>query len=135
MNARIDQENVLATSIERLQEVNRSIAELTVEKEQLTAAIIGAFEHDKEGQRTYEYGIYKVTCKTPYIYSLDSKAYQAGDVYLPSEFDPIKEVTKFEVDKKLFDQYYTTAPASVRDSLSTLVTVKPGKPSVSIGVK
>ena len=129
-----EQQQLLETSIERLQQVNYDIAKLTVEKEQLTKDIIAALGHQKEGERTYDVGIYKVKAKTPYIYSLDTKLYKAGEVYLPSEFDPVKQSTAYTVDKKLFDRYYSTSPADVREALIQLITIKPGKASVSVGV-
>ncbi len=129
------QQQVLETSLERLQAINVDIAKLSVEKEQLTKDIVAALGHEKEGERTYEVGIWKVKAKTPYIYSLDTKAYKAGDVYLPSQFDPIKQSTAYTVDKKLFDKYYATSPANIREALVQLVTIKPGKASVSLDMR
>jgi len=125
---------VLEDSIKQLESVNKKLAKLTLEKEELTQTIIAALGHEKEGQRTYDVGIYKVTAKTPNIYSLDTRAYKNGDVYLDPQFDPIKQSVTYTVDKKLFDKYYNDAPESVREALVSLVTVKPGKASVSVGM-
>lgn len=125
---------ILEDAIKQLESVNKKIARLTLEKEELTQAIIAALGHNKEGQRTYDVGIYKVTAKTPNIYSLDTKAYKSGDIYIDPQFDPVKQTVSYTVDKKLFDQYFNTAPEEVRQSLVELITVKPGKASVSVGM-
>ena len=135
MNNVDEREYVLEQSLERIREVNEEIANLTVEKEKLTDEIIAALGHEKAGQQSYAHGKYKITCKTPNIYSLDKAAYMNGDVYLEDNFNPIRETKAYTVDKALFEHYYATSPESVRESLVRLVTVKPGKPSVSVGVR
>lgn|SRR3990167_2184427 len=124
--------NVLEESIKELECVNKKLAKLTVRKEELTSIIIDALGHKHEGQRSYEYGVWKIECKTPMIYSLNKKAYEMGDVYLPSEFDPIKKSVSYTVDKNLCETYLKTAPASVRAALIELIEKKPSKPGVSI---
>ncbi|MFB1501525.1 hypothetical protein, partial [Thiocapsa sp. N5-Cardenillas] len=101
--------------------------------EELTRNIIAALGHEKEGQTTYEHNEWKITAKTPYTFSLDKKAYESGAVFLPGEFDPIKTAKSYTVDKKLYEKYMATSPEAVRDSLTALVTIKPGKASVTIG--
>ncbi len=133
MNTNVnEQERCLAESIKELECVNKKLAKLLVRREELTADIIGALDHEHAGQRTYEYDIWKITCKTPNTYSLNTKLYKSGDIYLEPEFNPIKESVTYTVDKSLFDKYYSTAPEATRESLLELVTVKPGKESVSI---
>lgn len=124
---------VLEDSIKKLEAVNKKIAKLTLEKEELTGDIIAALGHQKEGQKTYEVDMWKVTVKTPYIYALDVKSYKNGDVYLDPEFDPIKQTVSYSVDKKLFDSCFRLAPESTRNALTQLITVKPGKASVTVG--
>lgn len=133
MNNLEERQYTLEQSVKQLESVNKKIAKLTIEKESLTKEIIAALGHEKEGQKSYDIGVYKVTAKTPNIYALDKSAYVSGDIYLPSEFDPIKKSETFTVDKKLFDQYYNSAPKNIRESLVNLVTVKPGKASISVG--
>lgn len=136
MNQQLDtqsREQQLESAIIEMQSVNQQIARLSLRKEELTANIIAALGHDKDGQSTYEYSEWKVTCKTPHTFSLDKKAYESGAVFLPGEFDPIKTATSYTVDKKLYEKYMATSPAAVRDSLTALVTIKPGKASVTIG--
>lgn len=133
MNNLEERQYVLEDAVKQLEAVNKKMAKLTLEKEALTQTIIAALGHQKEGQRSYNVDCWKVTVKTPFIYSLDTKAYKNGDVYLPDEFDPIKETETFTVDKKLFDKYYNSAPDWVRKSLVQLVTVKPGKASIVLG--
>ena len=122
----------LEQDIEMLQAINMEIARLTIEKEQLTKDIIVALGHEKEGEKTYNVGVWKVKAKTPFIYSLDTKAYKNGDFFLPAEFDPIKQSVSYAVDKKLFDKYYNSSPIGVRESLTQLITIKPGKAGLNI---
>jgi citrate synthase len=128
----IEREYVLAGAIEELETVNAEIAKLTVRREELTREIIAAVGHDKEGQKSYNYREWKVTCKTPNIYALDTRAYKSGKVFLPEEDDPVKQSITYTVDKKRFQECYKNATDLVRDSLNKLITVKPGKPSVSV---
>ena len=126
------QEHCLADSIKELEKVNKQLSKLAVRKEELTGLIIGALEHDHEGQKSYDYGVWRIECKTPFIYSLNKKRYESGKVKLPDEFNPIKESVSYAVDKKLCDQYMLDAPKKVRDALAELIDKKPGKPGVTI---
>lgn len=118
--------------IKKLESVNKKLAKLTAEKELLTASVISALNHQHEGERSYEFDVWKITCKTPMVYSLDTKKYKSGAVFIPCEFNPIKEIVSYTVDKKKFEDYMAASPANVRESLCELVTKKPGKPSVSL---
>jgi hypothetical protein len=122
----------LEASIKKLEAVNKKLAKLTLEKEALTAEIIAGLAHNHEGERSYEVNEWKVTIKTPMIYSLDTKAYKQGDIYIDPEFDPVKQSITYTVDKKRFEECMTLAPAGVREALCELVTKKPGKESISI---
>lgn len=127
-----DREYSLADNIERLQVVKDKIKALEVEQAGLVKAIIADLGHDHEGEKSYQVGTFKVTCRTPVIYSLDKKAYESGDVYLMPEFDPIESSTAYKINKAKLEAFLQTAPMSVRTSLSKLVTKKDGKPSVVI---
>lgn len=122
----------LELSIKELECVNKKLAKLTVRKEELIESIIGALGHEHEGQKTYEYGLWKVECKTPFVYSLNKKLYESGDIKLPDEFNPVKQSIAYSIDKRLCDQYMQNAPKKVRDALIELIDKKPGKAGVSI---
>lgn len=127
-----DRELCLEDSIKQLQSTNKKLAQLTLEKERLTDTIISSIGHAHEGERSYEVGVWKVTCRTPFIYSLDKKMYESNDVYIPDEFNPIEQSFSYKVNKKECDYYMTVAPKSVRDGLLELITKKPGKASVAV---
>jgi hypothetical protein len=127
-----EQERCLQESIKELECVNKKLAKLTMRKEELTDMIIGAFDHDHEGQKTYEYDVWKIEVKTPFVYSLNKKKYESGDIKLPEKFNPIKQSVSYSVDKRLCDQYMLEAPKKVRDALAELIDKKPGKAAVSI---
>lgn len=126
------QEQCFVDSVKELQKVNKQLAKLLVRKEELTETIIGALDHEHEGQKTYEYGEWKIEVKTPFVYSLNKKLYESGSVKLPDDFNPIKQSVSYSVDKRLCDQYMKDAPKKVRDALIELIDKKPGKAGVCI---
>jgi hypothetical protein len=127
-----ERERYLSDAILELERTNKKLAKLNLRKEELTSIIISEMTHDHEGQRSYEYGVWKLEIKTPFIYSLNKKAYESGDINLPDAFNPIKQTTSYSIDKRQCDLYLQTAPASVRESLIELIDKKPGKASVTI---
>lgn len=132
VNNAIEREVGLAENIKELEKVNKQLARLSLRKEELTDSIIKAMGHQHEGQRSYEYEVWKVEIKTPFVYSLNKKLYESGNVKLPADFNPIKESVSYSVDKVLCDKYLIDAPKKVRDALIELIDKKPGKASVTI---
>lgn len=126
------QEQCFVDSIKELEKVNKQLAKLLVRKEELTNLIIGSLDHNHEGQKTYEYDVWKIEVKTPFVYSLNKKLYESGDIKLPDEFNPVKQSVSYSVDKRLCDQYMADAPKKVRDALIELIDKKPGKAGVTI---
>jgi len=127
-----EQEQQFSESLTELQKVNKQLAKLLVRKEELTELIISSLEHDHEGQKSYEYGAWKIEVKTPFVYSLNKKLYESGSVKLPDDFNPIKESVSYSVDKRLCDKYMMDAPKKVRDALAELIDKKPGKAGITI---
>jgi hypothetical protein len=128
----LEREECLANSIKELLRINKRIAKLNLEKEELTNQIIGALGHEHEGQRSYEYGVWRLEVKTPYVYSLNKKLYESGTINLPTEYNPIKESVSYLVDKRLCEQYLQEAPIDARDALIELIDKKPGRAGVTI---
>ncbi len=127
-----EQERFFVDSVKELEKVNKQLAKLLLRKEELTEQIIGSLEHDHEGQKSYEYGVWKIEVKTPFVYSLNKKLYESGSVKLPEDFNPIKESVSYSVDKRLCDKFMTEAPKKVRDALAELIDKKPGKAGITI---
>lgn len=127
-----DQERCFVDGIKELEKVNKQLAKLLVRKEELTEEIINVLEHDHEGQKTYEYGAWKIEVKTPFVYSLNKKLYESGEIKLPDNFNPVKESISYSIDKRLCDQYMQDAPKKVRDALAELIDKKPGKAGITI---
>jgi len=127
-----EQEQCFVNGIRELDKINKQIAKLNLRKEELTKEIIDSLEHEHEGQKTYEYGIWKIEVKTPFVYSLNKKMYESGEFKLPEQFNPIKESISYSVDKRLCDKYLEEAPKKVRDALAELIDKKPGKASINI---
>lgn len=132
INETFERENSLSSSIEELQKVNKKLAKLLVQKEELTNQIISAFGHEHEGQKTYEYDVWKVEIKTPIVYSLDKKLYESGEISLPEEFNPIKESISYTIDKKLFEKYMSNCDNETVGNLIALIEKKPGKAGIVI---
>lgn len=128
----INREHGLADSIKELEKVNKQLARLLLQKEELTDSIVTAMGHQHEGQRSYEYDVWKVEIKTPFVYSLNKKLYESGNIKLPDDYNPIKESVSYSVDKVLCDKYLVDAPKKVREALVELIDKKPGKASVNI---
>ena len=128
----LQQEKTFVDSINELQKVNKQLSKLTLRKEELTSQIIEMLGHDHEGQKTYEYGTWKLEVKTPFVYSLNKKLYESGDIKLPDNFNPVKESVFYSIDKRLCDQYMQDAPKKVRDALAELIDKKPGKANVVV---
>jgi len=128
----MEREEFLSASIEALEKVNKQLAKLSLQKEELTEAIIAAFGHGHEGQRTYDYQTWKVEIKTPIIYSLNKKLYESKKSHIPDDFNPIRESVSYLIDKRLCDHYIENSPAKVKSILVDLIDKKPGKASVTI---
>jgi hypothetical protein len=127
-----EQRKFLEDNIADLQKANNFLAEVTLMKEEIIKNIIGALQHTHEGQRTYEYGTWKVEVKTPFIYSLNKKLYESKSIFIPSQFNPIKESIAYVIDKNLCDKFMEEAPKKVRSALAELIDKKPGKPSIVV---
>jgi|WetSurMetagenome_2_1015567.scaffolds.fasta_scaffold429742_1 hypothetical protein len=128
----LERQEYLEVTIKELESVNKKLAKLTVLKEELTGKIISAFGHQHEGQRSYEFGMWKVEIKTPSVYSLDKKLYESIDYKLLGDFNPIRASVAYSIDKKACDSYIQDAPKKIRDMLVDLIDKKPGKPGVTI---
>lgn len=131
-NETSENEHYLTVNIKELDSLNKKLAKLLLRKEELTENIIGAFGHCHEGQRQYEYDVWKVEIKTPCIYSLNKNRYESGEISIPHEFNPIKQSISYSVDKKLCDKYLESAPVDIRDLLIEIIDKKPGKASVTL---
>ncbi len=134
----VELENRERTAIDlvgELEKINKKMAKLRLDKEKLEVELIGVIGHDYEGSKTYDIGQSKVVIKTEKIYALDKAAYRNGDLFLPDEFDPVLKSISYEVNKKLFNSFVTTAPFAVRETLNKLITLKDSKPGVTIKVR
>lgn len=127
-----DQERAFVEGVKELEKVNKQLARLALRKEELTHEIIGALEHEHDGQKTYEYGVWKLEVKTPYVYSLNKKLYESGEFKLPKGFNPVKKSVSYSIDKRLCEQLMLDAPDDVRDALIQLIDKKPGKAGITI---
>lgn len=125
-----DQENYLQHHLMDLDKVNKKIAQLMLKKEQLTEKVITVLGHKHEGQKTYEYNIWRIEVKTPCVYSLNKKMYESGNFNIPEEYNPIRKSISYSIDKKLCDKYINDAPKNVRNALTKLIEKKPGKSGI-----
>jgi len=122
----------LDSSIKEMEKINRQLAKLQLRKEELTQLVISAIGHDHDGQKCYDHGVWKIEVKTPYIYSLNKKLYESGEIEIPKKFNPIKKSFAYSIDKRLCDKYIQEAPEDIRDILVELIEKRPGKAGVTI---
>ena len=118
-----------------LEKLNKKLAKMRVDKEQMELELISVIGHDFEGSKSYDLADRTLILKTEMIYSLDKKAYANGDLYLPPEFDPILKKVNYEVNKRLFNAYEKMAPLNIRNTLNELIEKRPSKPNVTIKVR
>jgi hypothetical protein len=124
--------NNLQNSIQELECINKKIAKLIVRKEELTTEIIGAFDHTHEGQKQYQFDMWQIEVKTPFVYSIDKKKYESGAINIPDEYNPVRKSVSYSVDKRACESYMSMAPKKVRDALCEIIEKKPGKANVVI---
>jgi hypothetical protein len=122
----------LDSSIKEMEKINKQLARLQLRKEELTQLVISAIGHEHDGQKSYEHGVWKIEVKTPFVYSLNKKLYESGEIELPKKFNPIKKSVAYSIDKRLCDKYIEEAPEEVRDILVELIEKRPGKAGVTI---
>ena len=127
-----EQERCFSESIAELQKVNKQLAKLLVRKEELTDNIIGALEHEHEGQKTYEYGVWKIEVKTGVTFSLDKDAYESIASKIPAGLDPVKKRIAYDISKSIINEIEKRGNSKELNILSKFIVKKPSKPSVSI---
>jgi hypothetical protein len=128
----MDTEDHIAKCLYDLNYIQNEIAALKIRQQELEEEVITMFSHTHEGQKTYRYGQYDIKIKTPFVYTLNKRLYESGQYFIPEECNPIKVSLKYDVNKRLCDQFMEYAPETVRDALAELIDKKPGKPSVTV---
>lgn len=126
------QQQILEESIREFEILNRGIAELSLRREKVSKELIAVLGHEHDGQKTYEYEMWKIEVKTPCVYSLDKKKYESVKSKIPDALNPVKESVSYSLDKRLCDRFLMDAPDDVRDVLCSVIEKRPGKASVSI---
>lgn len=107
--------------------INKQIASLRLQKEDLERLILeGIPQQPHEGQRTYEFGEYKVTVKTAINYRIDKEKFLEMD--LDDEINPVRVSTKYEINpvlmRRLKGEYGLL--------FSEFVTETPARPSIGV---
>jgi hypothetical protein len=126
------QKSVFFESVTELQKINKSLSKLLLRKEEVSAQIICALEHNHDGQKTYEYKKWKIEVKTPCVYSLNKNKYESYKNEIPEDFNPVRQSISYSIDKRLCEKYMVEAPKKIRAVLIDLIEKKSGKPTVAI---
>lgn len=113
--------------LSKLDLINMQLASLKLEKEDLEKLILKEIpQQPEEGQRTYEFGEYKVTVKTSINYRIDKEKFLNMD--LDDDINPVRVSTKYEINptlmRKLKGDYGLL--------FSEFVTETPAKPSIGV---
>ena len=127
-----EQECFFVESVKELQEVNKQLAKLLLRKEELTQDIITSLDHVHEGQKTYEYGAWKIEVKTGVTFSLDKDAYELISSKIPDGLDPVKKRIAYDVSKAMINEIEKRGNSKELNILSKFLSKKPSKPSISI---
>lgn len=122
----------ITDTIVKLEKITKNLALLALERDALNQELIELFSHDYEGQKSYSEGIWRVTIKTPCVYSLNKAKYLALKDSLPEEFNPVKESVSYIVDKKACDKFVISAPKQIISLIGEMIEKKPGKASLTI---
>jgi len=114
--------------VEELISVNEQIKELNNIKQRIENELIKELNHEHEGSKTYNEGVYKINIKTDFIYSVDKEKYLEEKELIPPEFNPIIEKVSYSVDKNKFKD----ATSHNSTFMSEIITIKPAKPYLTI---
>lgn len=125
-------ENKIHDNISCLNSLNFKIAELLTIKEKIEKEIIGLFNHDKEGSKTYNIEKYNVIIKTDFTYSLNKDLYEAIKYEIPISINPVKEFISYTINKKLLKDIEKSNDSHSLLTLSKIITKKPLKPNIKI---
>jgi hypothetical protein len=115
-----------------LNTINYEIAELARIKEELEARLCALLEHNDDSSKTYVCDKFKVTVKTGYNYTLNKEEYMIVGHRLPLCFNPVKQVTKYELDKAVIRDAEKYGSPDDLKLMAQLISKKPSKLHVSI---
>ncbi len=131
--------NIQVLREERIQEtaltlhtISLQVAELLRVKEELEKRLNALLEHSDDCQKTYTYGRWKLTVKSGYNYSLDVDEYKTIGHFLPKGFDPVREVTKFELNKNIIKACEKYGSEEEKELMRKFVTSKPSKLHIKV---
>lgn len=124
----------LEEDISTLDHVNYQIAELKRIKECIEDRIRYTLHDKEEGQKTYNVDTYSVTIKTGYNYRLNKEEYEVVGKRLNANFNPVKEVVKYEIDKKVVRDAEKYASQDELNLMSQFIVKSEAKPSIKITV-
>ena len=124
---------LLEDNVKALDFVNYQIAELLSIKKKLEEKIKEGIGHCHKGSKTYEVGNHKVTIKTGSIYTINKEEYKIYKSHVSTEFNPVRESMKYEIDSKIMSKAEEYASKEEMLLLSKFITEKPAKLNVKIG--
>lgn len=127
-----ERQQFIDASIKQVQKLSAKIAKLKAEKEEVEKEIIGAFDHKKEGQTTYEFIDKQIVIKTGFNYSLDKKAYEVIKEYIPVDLNPVSIKPIYYIDKGKIKEIKEERPQDFESLLKQFIRISDSKPSVSI---
>ncbi len=128
----VDDSNVIKDTIMFLEQLNYQIAELQRIKEAKEVKLRDLLEHNKEGAETYVCGRFKVTVTSGFNYSLDKRKYEEFSDLINPKFNPVQEVVKLELNKKIIRDCEQYGNADDLELLSMYVSKKEKKLHVSV---
>ena len=122
----------MVDTISTLERISYQIAVLSRLKEELEARLCVMLEHGDEGQKSYIYDRWSITCKTGYNYSLNKEEYSIIGSRIPTCFNPVKEKISYELDKKIIKDAEKYASQEDLLLISSIIIKKPSKLYIKI---
>ena len=96
----IDNSHLIKQSIMLLQRYNYELKNIQQDKADEESRLRDLLDHTKDGAHTHHFDKYKVTITTGYNYALDVEKYRDHAIMIDPKFDPVRVITKYELNKK-----------------------------------
>ena len=96
----IDNSHLIKQSIVLIQRYNYELKNLQQDKADEEARLRDLLDHTKDGAHAHHFDKYKITITAGYNYTLDTEKYRDYVMLIDPKFDPVRVVTKYELNKK-----------------------------------
>ncbi len=96
----VDNSDLIQELINGIALAGAEIAEWNRTKQSLNQQLSEFLDHDKDGSHTHHFRNYSITVTTGWNYKLNAAKYVEYAMLINPKFDPVRIVTKYELNKK-----------------------------------